>query len=89
MPARVSTGDRDAVKFLGAELIKVSKTRHLTFKIVSADFAAVRKLSAQKFNGTRDAVLPTDMVVRGRSNTGELLSVCLSLGHQHESCRNG
>jgi len=78
MPARVSTGDRDAVKILGTELIKVSKTRHLTFKIVSADFAAVRKLSAQKFNGTRDAVLPTDMVVRGRSNTVVCVSVSRS-----------
>jgi len=47
MPSRVSTGDRDAVKFLGAELIKVSKTRHLTVKIVSPDFAAASKNSGK------------------------------------------
>jgi len=38
-----------AVKFLSAELIKVSKTRHLAVKILSADFAAASKNSGKIF----------------------------------------
>jgi len=39
----------EAVKFLIAELSEVSKTRHMTVKILSADFAAASKNSGKIF----------------------------------------
>jgi len=38
---------QDAVNFLSTELSKVSKTRYLTVKILSADFAAASKNSGK------------------------------------------
>jgi len=39
--------DLGAINFLSAELIKVSKTPHLTVKILSADFVAASKKSGK------------------------------------------
>ena len=43
-----ATVDKGAVKFLSAELSEVSKTRYLTIKILSVDFASASKNSRKK-----------------------------------------
>ena len=52
------TQNLGAVKFLIAEHSEVSKTRHLTVKFLSAEFAAVSELSDEKFNGPLVSSIP-------------------------------
>jgi len=57
-----------AVKFLSAELIKVSKTRHLTVQILSADFAAASKTHTHPFNGPLSGTTRVSRYQKGKTN---------------------
>jgi len=71
-----------AVKFLSAELIKVSKTRHLTVKILSADFTAASKNSGKNLCRLLKIDITSEIDANGNKHTSRRYTVVFCFGDE-------